>query len=355
MIDFERADESFLDIDEQDAAKQQIIDFFSVDNEVLIDSIPVSPVFDRIDFYGLDLRDFAMQAERRKISMANGRIGVILSYSAKAPPTEVKVEWKVFNDAIQTIDSVVIAYDQVSQTQFSRFLANNVYVWNSPERPPLPEITQVELKPRLFPIGTLVLSGLGVVGLLLGIWKRSWLIATVGLLLCGGAFGAQGHWRYPVPYSLAVFGLDLPESEASSIFQSLHQNVFRAFDYRLESDVYDALANSVSGPLLRDLYLQINQRLVMQDQGGASARIDQVEFIEGSLSDAKSSSTYPGFNYRCKWNLVGTVEHWGHIHQRTNQYEALFRVDLIDNQWKITEMAGLNEEQISVNTSLRKF
>ncbi len=83
MIDMERADEAYLDIAEQDAAREKIEALFSVGNEVEIDSVVVKPVFDRVDFYGLDLSDFAMQAERRKISMANGRVGVIMVYSTK--------------------------------------------------------------------------------------------------------------------------------------------------------------------------------------------------------------------------------------------------------------------------------
>ncbi|MFO0217921.1 MAG: hypothetical protein ACK54I_00795, partial [Planctomycetota bacterium] len=63
----------------------------------------------------------------------------------------------------------------------------------------------------------------------------------------------------------------------------------------------------------------------------------------------------PGFQYRCKWNLVGSVEHWGHLHQRTNIYDADFTVSLVNGAWKITAMRSLDEQQGPVKTSLRKF
>ena len=91
FLELKRADPGFLDTQEQDVATEKIKAFFSSGNPVQIDGVVVQPTFDRIDFYGLDLRDFAVQAERRKISMANGRVGVIMSYSTKGMPASVSV------------------------------------------------------------------------------------------------------------------------------------------------------------------------------------------------------------------------------------------------------------------------
>ena len=59
--------------------------------------------------------------------------------------------------------------------------------------------------------------------------------------------------------------------------------------------------------------------------------------------------------YRCKWNLVGNVEHWGHIHERTNTYDANFDVQAIDNEWKITEMRMNDAPQGFTRQKVRKF
>ncbi|MEQ1903691.1 MAG: hypothetical protein ABL888_05875, partial [Pirellulaceae bacterium] len=319
-------------------------------NDVDIDGIKVQPVCDRIDFYGLDLRDFAVQAERRKISMANGRIGVIMSYKAKAPPQAVKVHWNLFNDAIKTVDSIVFAFDKVDKTQFSTFLADNTFSWTSPARPPLAEITNVAIAslPQRYSIAAILLTVLGSVVFLVGLGRKKAAVMVVGLLIAGSAYFAREVALWPKEI--------LAAEDARSVFSRLHQNIFRAFDYHDESDVYNALAKSVDeGPLLRELYLQVIQRLQMQDQGGAIAKIDQVELLDGEKEREFGSGEKLGFNYRCKWNLVGTVEHWGHIHQRTNQYDARFSVEVRDGAWKITRMEGLDEKQIGVKTSLRQF
>ena len=66
FIDFERADPSFLDVEEQAAAGEKVKKFFSIGNPVRIDGVEVAPVFDRIDFYGLDLRDFCCPSREAK-------------------------------------------------------------------------------------------------------------------------------------------------------------------------------------------------------------------------------------------------------------------------------------------------
>lgn len=372
LIDFQRADPHFLDVGEQEAAAAQIRRFFSTGNEVCIDGVSVAPVFDRIDFYGLDLRDFAIQAAKQKISLASGRIGLILSYPCRTPPREVTVTWDLFNDAIKTVDSVVFSGNRTEKTQFSSFIESNTYRWSADSAPgALPAIVDVSGSdlPRLPPPELPLLSiGLGLAGLI------SLVLSVASCRGAGNGDGGGGRFaRTLVTGSLlagawialpcARLALPWPErlapvSEplAGEIFSQLHRNLFRAFDYSGESDIYDALAHSVDGPLLKDLYLRIQESLRVREQGGAVARIDEVQLLEGETvpSDGPDPDP-PRFDYRCRWNLIGSIEHWGHIHQRTNQYDARFRVELRDGSWKITALETLDEQQGQVKTSLRKF
>lgn len=366
LIDLERREESFLDVDEQEAAAERIREFFSIGNPVRIDGIEVQPVFDRIDFYGLDLRDFAVQAEKRKVSMANGRVGLILSYSTKGSPTEVEVTWDKFNNAIKTVDAVVFAGADVAKTQFSMFLSDNTYRWSAPDRPPLPEITGLSaainpddyLPPQwtipLISTGLLLLVGIALcVGLLarqrVAAWVIAGLLAVAAIPLWGTAVK-----KIPDPLRKAP-QFSLEPDEARQVFAQLHKNLFRAFDYHDEGDIYDALAKSVDGDLLRKLYLDIHQSLKVKEQGGAVARIQEVQLLEGEPIPGPEDAPPISFAYRCKWNLSGTIEHWGHIHQRENRYQADFGVSLEDGAWKITEMEVTDEEQGVVKTSLRQF
>ena len=373
LIDIQRKDESFLEVDEQLAAAEQVKAFFGSGNPVTIDGIEVKPVFDRVDFYGLDLSDFAMRPEKRRVSMASGRVGVIMSYSAKSRPTEVTVEWNLLSNTIREVDSVVIAYQEVSKTRFSKFLSENVYRWQAPDRPPLPPITELS---GTYDLEKYEQPKLTVSWATIGLW------GIVGCMLFFGLFFADTFWPYLAAGLVGLVGsyfvsdlavatydhpwrqpdsFEISADEAADVFGRLHANMFRAFDYVDESDVYQALAKSVDGDLLRDLYLQINQSLRVQEQGGAVAVIEEVKLVDGKkcLVEQEGRSAIR-FGYQADWNLRGTIEHWGHIHERTNQYRARFVVELLEGEdgktgWKITDIQDQKFEPGAVKSRVRKF
>ncbi|MEM7454875.1 MAG: hypothetical protein AAF456_11050 [Planctomycetota bacterium] len=375
-------EDSWLDIDEQDLIAQDVADVFINSNPIVIDGIEVIPTVDRVDFYGLDLKDFAMQAERRKISVANGRVGIILSYSTKGPPTNVLVTWELFNSVVTSVDSVIFkpARDendaQVVKQRYSKF-KGNTYEWTAPEAEALPPITAVSTTmdaevlrppvPRInLPVVTITLFCVGCL-MLVGKMFFGYRLSTAWIM-CGVAWVA-GLFAWPLmPIEVDNPFEDrqqfvMPDEDAEEVFGQLHKNMFRAFDYYDESDIYDALANSVDGELLRELYLEINESLKVKEQGGARSRVDDVQLVEGTKVERQSDSDgevadperEPGFAYRCTWNLIGTIEHWGHIHERTNQYDAIFEVELVNDSWKIVSMEVVDESQGPVKTSLRNF
>jgi len=366
FLELKRADPGFLDTQEQDVAAEKIKAFFSSGNPVQIDGVVVQPTFDRIDFYGLDLRDFAVQAERRKISMANGRVGVIMSYSTKGMPASVSVTWNLFNDAVKSVDSVVFAFDEIQKTEFTMFLTDNTFEWQTTDMAPSAPIAGVTTDAEKYatpvikvPLISLVFGMvmLGLLGCCLFCrcsWTTACLIGIACLLASALTWNYQ-VWELKNPFAARP---QVSSEQASQVFRQLHKNIFRAFDYRNEEEIYNALAQSVDGELLRDLYLKIIESLKVKEQGGAVSNIREVKIVGGSplASDPDSGlSDRPSFGFRSQWDLVGTVEHWGHIHERTNQYDARFQIELIDDQWKITAMQVLDESQGPVKTSLRKF
>lgn len=357
FLELDRAEERFLTIEEQDAARAKIEALFRTEKiKVKIDGVEVPPRFDRIDFYGLQVRDLA-KASRQKISMANGRMGLIMSYSTKGIPEQVEVTWELFNEAVRKIDGRVFEYDQFKPWEFSRFLiGENTYQWKNPGRPPLPPLTNIDssqysMNELTIPILSCALGLLALVIVVLG-RKLFGTAFAIGLaVLCGvGAFLAQNNmvFRTESPFASNVEATD-------EIFEQLHKNVFRAFDYHREEAIYDALANSVDGEQLRKLYIDVRESLRIAEQGGAVAEIDEVNLIEGQRVAPVGELDSQGFGYRCKWNLVGTIEHWGHIHERTNIYDAVFNVQLKDDAWKITSMQIQDQEQGKVVDRTRKI
>ncbi|GIW78332.1 MAG: hypothetical protein KatS3mg105_0139 [Gemmatales bacterium] len=345
-----RDEDEFLDVAEQDAARQQIEAFFASGNPLEIDGRNAKPVVRSCDFFGLDVKDFAVRGKRRKVSAISARVGLILAYPLSQPAKEVKLTWNRFNDSIWTIVLVVIDNDSSKRMTLSRLRNRNVYTWTSPGRSLPPAIQEVAVKKS---------SAAGIAWLLVALLCMLMMLPAIFFLRFRGA-PAWSWWATVVALSAAAFycahAADRAEPDldnADSIFAALHQNLFQAFALRDENDIYDALAKCVDGDLRRKIYLSIRQRLQMEDQGGAVSRVEQVEIVDGKLTKTFTDPQGLGFNYECTWTVTGTVEHWGHVHSRTNQYQAIFSIAPRDDAWKITDMKLVKEERVMRKTNVR--
>ncbi len=134
------------------------------------------------------------------------------------------------------------------------------------------------------------------------------------------------------------------EEDARAITLSLLKNVYRAFDFREEEDVYDKLAVSVSGDLLKDVYLQSRESMVIEQAGGAHAKVKQVEVLEAEVQ--KSTQQQGALAIKTRWTAIGSVGHWGHIHTRQNVYDAILTLAVADGSWKLIGIELLEEKRI---------
>jgi hypothetical protein len=351
-----RDDDAFLDIAEQDTARPQIEAYFASGNPIEIDGVVVKPNVDRIDFYGLDFKDFALQAEPKKVSMTNARVGVILSYSTKGSPGTVNLTWNRFNRYVWSTNMFVFAYGDAHKVTLSRIGNANTYQWQNPGRPPAPQLNEVEATlppPPMMRLPILTILGGCLLPLVSLFNRQKRLVAVIVLFGVSLATWPLVGWEVKRPF--APRPTVLPD-QAKAIFASLHKNTYRAFDYREESEIYDALAKSVDGELLRELYLKMRRGLEMQEQGGAVSRVREVVIEEGNQQPLpiEANRDARGFNYKCKWTVQGSVQHWGHLHLRTNQYVAVFTVETRNDAWKITQMEVLDEQRLKFETKLRE-
>ncbi len=112
---------------------------------------------------------------------------------------------------------------------------------------------------------------------------------------------------------------------------------------RDESTIYDVLEQSVTGDLLTQIYLETRRGLELASQGGARAKVKEIELVQ---VESEGLDGEAGFLASCTWNVKGAVGHWGHIHQRINQYQAELRIQPVQGSWKITELELLQEERL---------
>lgn len=120
--------------------------------------------------------------------------------------------------------------------------------------------------------------------------------------------------------------------------------MYRSFDFRNESDVYDKLATSVAGDLLPDVYLQSRRSLAIEQAGGAQARLQKVEILEAVPEGPLERRLI--YDVRTKWTASAAVGHWGHVHLRKNLYQADLRIQGADGVWKLTRVQLRDERRI---------
>jgi len=349
----DREDPAFLAVAEQEAGTKQVIEAFDQLNPVKIDGVVVTPIVDRVDFYGLKLKDFAVRAKKRPVSTASCRVGIILRYPTKSAPQNMEVLWDKFDRNILRVDAVVFTRNKPSRHTFTK--TNPKFTWTADGALPPPAIDSVTYSQPNVMVPLLSLVCLTAFPALLGLTPslRSTPVAAMAIaaLLCLLAWFVWPYGNVTTPF-VSKSAPNLNEKQADEIFATLHRNTYRAFDYDDESDIYDALDKSVDGELLNSLFLQIRSRQAMQEQGGALAHVESVEIVEGKK---QSSSDDGGFQYLCRWTVSGTVEHWGHVHNRVNEYDAKFTVQPRNDAWKITGLEITGERRLKFNTSLRDF
>jgi hypothetical protein len=355
-----RVHTDFFDVAEQEAARETIATFFRDRNPVEVDGVAVKPVVTRLQSFGLDINDFAQQAQPRRVSMYQARLGIILSYATKSAPTQVHMTWNTFNVFAPFLRSVIFVHDQEPQIQtFEK--AHPHFTWTRTSDVPQPALSTVP-QPRRTPFWSLPLISIGA-GLGAALWlgatmrRRSAISRSRRLLGCGALFLLGGLcWpigRVAVRAPSAVVP-SMTDAEARDLSLALLRNIYRAFDYRNESEMYDMLAQSVDGRLLEALYLQMQKGLQMQEQGSAVARVKAVELVDHSIVASEMlTDGLSQWGFQCRWQVMGTVEHWGHIHTRVNEYEAVLTVRATPEAWKITEYEVLNERRVRFETGLR--
>jgi hypothetical protein len=343
--------DDFIEEDEFEPLNNKVGEFLLQHSKVQIDGKHLRPILDRTSFvkYTMTRTFFIDQPERMPLNTA--MLGVIITYLTKKIPQQVIVDWDLFSDRIQKVPTSAV--DPAGPFRSYVTPDDNVLTWtNFLKTYKMPTIAKIMVDERLtrlkIPAGT-ALCLLALVPLGLRFRKRKNSARLIGLhlglavVLIAGSILLYPYLKFAVARP-SVMAPDLSQKEAVVILDNLLKNIYRSFDFREEEDVYDRLATSVSGNLLTDIYLQNRKSLVVTQAGGAQARVKEVKILDVSVKHLKDRPLALAF--QSKWTALGTVGHWGHIHTRENQYEAVITVEPVDGAWKITGLELLEEKRI---------
>ena len=261
-------------------------------------------------------------------------LGVIFVYPTEGLPERVTMEWDLWSDRIQRVPAASV--DQAGPLPIYLEPDFQVLEWqNFLKNPELPTLLVLETPP-------------GALARWMG--QIRWLVWIA-------AFGVSAWWlRAPRRRAIGVafawvaattifwVGGSAQQSNerTGAVMSGLLHNIYRAFDFRDEERIYDTLAKSVAGDLLTQTYLEARRGLELVNQGGARVKVKQIELVEFEAEPAEAG----GFSATATWNVAGSVGHWGHVHQRSNQYRAALDVAPVDGVWKLVGLEILGQERL---------
>jgi len=275
---------SEITIEEQDALLAKVAQIILEKTPIFIDGKMVTPIIENTEFLELGLSGVTARTSPVVENRNSAIAGITLTYLTEALPEQVTAEWTLFSDTITLIPSQAI--DIAGPLRYLLTREDAKIVWNNYLKnysaPSIKDI-KIERKPLL-----------------------------------------QSIFRRNV----------IPKEDSVEKIASLAlKNIYRAFDFQKEDMIYDKLAHTVSGDALTDIYLQHKKTMLLEDEGGAKARVKNVE-----ITEVKSVSDLPdqkGFKANVMWSIDGLVTHWGHSHNRQNNYDATISFVPVDGTWKI--------------------
>ncbi len=99
----------------------------------------------------------------------------------------------------------------------------------------------------------------------------------------------------------------------------------------------------------RDVYLETRKSMEVKNQGGLRISVKEVEVTQLLALDRNGSEP----SFRCRWRVAGWIGHWGHVHARANEHEALIAISPRDGSWKITKIEMLDQQHRSNDRQTR--
>lgn len=274
------------------------------------------------------------------LALGEAMVGLMWEFPTDAKPGSITLEWVGFQ-AFPPVTKLplTVFYGTARSEKLAIASDQPAATWDAQyklaELPPLAVVPPLQSVPipwfKLAASGCLVVAGLLAWALFRKRPSPANRLALAGLsgALLGVVLGGAA-WTGP------AVGPVKDKDTAERIVTPLLRNVYRAFDHRAEGEIYDVLARSVEGELLRKLYLETIQALTLEGREGTRVTIQQ---FSAEILDVKTPpALQEGFVTDCQWTALGSVGHWGHTHQRINRYTASVTVAPADGAWKIVDL-----------------
>ncbi len=342
LKELDRPVADIIDPNAQGPLIQDVLALMKDRASVTIDGKRASAVVERGEFVTAGSYGIMMREKKVPERIDEAIIGVMFAYESNNLPREVTMDWGLFPPGSKEVKTTLADPFETKQTVLTD--ATPTLRWqNNLAGFEIPIIQSVPVLLPAIPAVSIILTLISVTVFAICPNKNYPVILKSLAAICivlAIAF-------YPfVRFKLEVPGLKSfkpAPQQAASVLDGLLTNVYRAFDLRNESIIYDRLAKTVSGTQLTDIYLQSRMALELENRGGARARVDQVEVREVRNVTRRADDA---FAVDTVWTVNGSVGHFGHIHYRQNRYHAIVSILRDGDAWKICQINLLDEQRL---------
>jgi hypothetical protein len=331
-----------IPVNSLESVKNGILGTFQKANSISIDGNKVEPVLTRADFVTLGPAGVILRPNPVIESLDNGIIGLMLIYETEELANNVSITWQLFSETVQKIEATTI--DPFGGATRNLSPEDNVLEWKRRlSGYKVPVIEEITVEQHQLPIISIILFLLVLILFIISkrqvikVINRPLLLSVVGI-----SFLLYPFMRSSVELPFSIMPKP-SEERAKIILDGLLTNVYRSFDIRDESEIYDRLSISVIGDQLSQIYLESRRLLELENRGGARARIDEVEILDiNSIETTKEG----GLKINATWKVSGSVNHYGHTHYRQNVSNAIIHISSAESVWKIMNIEILDEQRI---------
>jgi len=340
-LDLGLAGKSVIPVEDQAELKRKVGEFLRERQKVLIDGESIEPELARINFLERSLKSSTVIDPPVELNIDSAILGVIFVYQTVEPlPQTVTMEWDLFDEKIQLVPASSV--DQAGPLPVYLEPEYAVLEWqNFLKNPVLPTLIDLRSPPSKRQV---VAGYLRWLTLILTVWLFwRWLSRGAGVSgRSGRGIAALGVMALTGALFWSGSAVRLSDEATTELVGGVLHNIYRAFDFRDEGQIYDVLDQTVAGDLLTDIYLETRRGLELANQGGARAKVKNIEIVELAAATGNSGE----IEADVIWKVSGSVGHWGHVHQRQNQYEARLRLSPVAGTWKLTALELVSEERI---------
>ena len=279
-----------LDRDARDSLLPELTKRLSGACRVRFDGSPIEFKLSQIGFVTIDPELGPIPDERTSVAADDALVAAIFVAPTEGFPGRLEIEWLLFPESQEEVDVTVeaLASTDRSDPDFSQILK---FTRDSPSLDiPLPEIaTDIGLR-EVPPVVRKQTQTAGVL---------PWLFLAACLALLGIALRAGAGDRSPFVIAsgiAAVFAVgsftqgkkvrsvEIPDEKSAGVLvENLLSNVYHAFSYRDESEIYDVLDESIVGTLLEQVYADIWRGVKAAEDGGPTVRVLDVIVIDSLI------------------------------------------------------------------------